>query len=78
MSTKSFQISFSFNQIMELVNQLSFIDKVKLGKEIAKETKDEELTRLLDRFRTDDLSQEEIDREVETVRAEMYDESTNN
>jgi hypothetical protein len=43
-----------------------------LSRELAKETKDQTLTRLLDSFRTDELSQEEIDKEVEIVRGELY------
>lgn len=72
MKAGSFQISLTYNQILDLVNQLSFKEKVKLTQELAKETKDQRLSRLLESFRTDDLSQEDIDTEVEKVRAEVY------
>lgn len=74
MNTGSFQISLSYNQILDLVNQLPYKEKVKLGQELAKETKDQRLPRLLKSFRTDELSQEDIDSEVEQVRADIYKE----
>jgi len=72
MSSVSYQISLSYNQIRELVNQLPFRDKARLSKELAKETRDKELTRLLESFRTNEIEQKEIDEEVEIVRAEIY------
>jgi hypothetical protein len=72
MSSVSYQISLSYNQIRELVNQLSFKDKARLGKELAKQTRDKELSRLLESFRTNEIEQKDIDEEVEIVRAEIY------
>ena len=66
------QISLSYNQILDLVKQLSFKEKTRLSMELAKETKDQTLTRLLNSFRTDEISQDEIDKAVESVRSEIY------
>jgi len=72
MQSESYNISLSYNQIRELVRQLPKKDKVRLGQELAKEAKDQRLSRLLKSFRTDELTQEDIDKEVESVRAEIY------
>jgi hypothetical protein len=72
MNTNSYQITLSYQQILELVKQLPKGEKVKLSEELVKETTDETLSRLLKLFRTDEISQEEIDTEVESVRSEIY------
>jgi DNA-binding HxlR family transcriptional regulator len=72
MNTEPFQISLSYNQIRDLVNQLPLKEKTKLSKELEKDVKDKTLTRLLNTFRTDNIIQEEIDSEVEKVRTEIY------
>ncbi len=72
MNTGSYQISLSFRQILGLVKQLPYEEKTRLGEEIAKETLDKRLSRLLKSFRTDEISQEDIDSEVESVRTEIY------
>jgi len=72
MNIGAYQISLSFNQILDLVKQLPIKEKTKLGLELAKETKDQTLSRLLNSFKTDDIRQDEIDTEVESVRAEIY------
>jgi hypothetical protein len=72
MNSGAYQISLSYKQILDLVRQLPFKEKAKLSRELAKETKDQTLTRLLDTFKTDEISQAEIDKKVEIVRAELY------
>lgn len=72
MENSSIQITLSYNQILSLVNQLPEKYKVKLSRELAKEAKEQRLSKLLESFRTDEISQEEIDAEVEAVRAELY------
>jgi spore coat protein CotH len=72
MNTGAYQISLSYNQILNLVKQLSFKEKTRLSMELAKETKDQTLTRLLNSFRTEEITQDEIDKEVESVRSEIY------
>lgn len=72
MNSNAFKISLNYNQVLELVKQLPKKDKVRLSKELAKEAIDIRLTRLLDSFTTGELSEEEINQEVEDVRAEIY------
>jgi len=72
MRTANFNIPLNFNQIFELVKQLPMKEKIKLSKELEKDTLDKKLTSLLQSFKTDELSQSTIDKEVEAVRAELY------
>lgn len=72
MKTESFNISLNFNQILELVKQLPPKQKIKLSKELEKETIDSKLTEILETFKTNQLTQEDIDREAEIVRAARY------
>ena len=72
MKTESFNISLNFNQILELVKQLPTKQKIKLSKELEKETIDSKLTEILEAFKTDELSQADIDKEVELVRAARH------
>ena len=68
----TYQISLNFEQILELVQQLPLADKLRLSKELEKETRDLKLTELLETFQTDELDLDTINEEVETVRAEIY------
>jgi hypothetical protein len=72
MSSDNFQISLSYKQVRNLVNQLPMKEKTKLSKDLEKQVKNKTLSRLLDSFRTDEISQDEIDAEVENVRSEIY------
>ena len=72
MTLNTYQISLNFEQVLELVKQLPQADKLRLSKELEKETCDRKLTELLEAFQTDELSLETINEEVETVRAELY------
>ena len=69
-----YRISLSFSQIMDLVRQLPFNEKVKLGKEIEQEARNIKLSELLSTFRTDELTEDVINTEVDIVRQEIYDE----
>ena len=72
MKSESFNISLTFNQILELVKQLPPQQKIQLSKELEKETLDSKLSEILEAFRTNELTQEDIDKEVEIVRAARY------
>ncbi|KAA5545025.1 type II toxin-antitoxin system VapB15 family antitoxin [Adhaeribacter rhizoryzae] len=72
MKTESYNISLSFKQILELVRQLPKSQKIKLSKELEKEAVDTKLSKILNAFRTEDLSPDLIDEEVELVRQELY------
>ena len=78
MTTNTYQISLNFEQILELVKQLPPEDKMRLSKELAKETVNEKLTELLEIFKTDELDLETINEEVEAVRTELYGQSKAN
>jgi hypothetical protein len=72
MKSGTYNIDLEFNQILDLVRQLSKKEKLRLSRELEKEIIDGKLTSLLKAFKTDDLDQETIDREVEIVRSELY------
>lgn len=68
------QIEISFDQILGLVKSLPKKQKIELVKELEKEVIDSKLSKLLEIFKTDELTLETIDTEVEKVRREIYDE----
>ena len=68
----TYQISLKFEQILELVQQLPPAEKLRLSKELEKETRNSKLTELLETFQTDELDLDTINKEVETIRAEIY------
>ena len=68
----TYNIDLGFNQILDLVRQLPKKEKLRLSKELEKELIDVKLTSLLKAFKTDDLDQRTIDKEVDSVRAEFY------
>lgn len=72
MRTATIRLDVDFTQILELVKQLPRKEKIILSKELQKDTLDRELTQLLTAFKTSELSQKTIDKEVETVRLELY------
>jgi hypothetical protein len=78
MKTGSYNIDLEFNQILNLVRQLSKKEKIKLSRELEKEIIDAKLTSLLRAFKTDELDRSTIDREVELVRAKLYARSKTN
>ena len=69
------QVEISFDQVLELVKQLPIKDKIKLTRELEKEGIETKLEVLLRSFKTDELSVESINEEVENVRQKMYDDS---
>ncbi len=66
-------MNLSFSQILELVKNLPGEQKIKISRELEKETIGSKLTELLTAFRTDKLSMDEITSEVEKVRQDLYD-----
>jgi hypothetical protein len=69
----SLQIDITYDQVLSLVKQLPKEEKIMLSKELEKESNKSELSRLLEIFKTDELSEETINEEVEIVRQQMYD-----
>ena len=78
MNSNAFKISLTYNQVLELVRQLPKKDKAKLSNELAKEATDKILSRLLNAFKTDKISEDEIKKEVEKARTEIYAKKQNN
>ena len=78
MATVSLKIRLNYNQILELTQQLSDDDKLELSRALAAETRGIKLRRFLETFKTDEISQKEIDAEVEAVRQEAYEKRLRN
>lgn len=77
MTLANYQLSLNFEQILALVKQLPYPEKLQLSQELEKEVLNSKLTALLESFRTDELSLETIAQEVETVRSEIHARKTN-
>ncbi len=69
----SLQIDLTYDQILSLVKQLPKEEKIMLSKELEKESFGNKLERLLEVFKTNELSEETINEEVEIVRQNRYD-----
>ena len=65
--------NLTFDQLIELVRQLSVQEKIKLSKELEKESIDSKLSSLLKTFKTNELSEDTINKEVECVRDQIYE-----
>ncbi|MBD1882556.1 MULTISPECIES: type II toxin-antitoxin system VapB15 family antitoxin [Microcoleus] len=72
MTLANYQLSLNFEQILALVKQLPYPEKLQLSQELEKEVLNSKLTALLESFRTDELSLETITQEVEAVRSEIH------
>jgi len=72
MTQSNYQLTLNFEQVLALVKQLPYPQKLQLSQELEKEVLYSKLTVLLESFKTDELSLETIDQEVEAVRAEIY------
>ena len=78
MATAALKIHLSRTQILELARQLSDEDKLELNRALAAEVRGIKFKRLLDDLKTDEVLQEDIDSEVETVRQENYEKRLQN
>ena len=65
--------SLTFDQLIELVRQLSVQEKIILSKELEKEAINSKLSSLLKTFKTNELSQDTINEEAEYVRDQIYE-----
>lgn len=77
MEIASFNIRLDYNQIRDIVSQLSDKDKLRLANELIAETKKSKLENFQSFFKggeADELpSMEEIQAEVDTVRQKLYE-----
>ena len=74
MATASLNIRLNYRQILQLARQLSDEDKLLLNRELAAEARRIELQSLLETFKNDEISYEEITAEVEQIRQARYEE----
>ena len=65
-------MDLSFEQILALVRQLPREEKIRLSSELEKEVVESRLSRLLDAFKTDALSFDDIAKEAEAVREKIH------
>lgn len=72
MTIANYKLSLNFEQVLALVKQLPYSEKLQLSQELEKEVLNSRLTALLDSGKTDELSLETITEEVEAVRSEIY------
>lgn len=72
MSVQTYKMNLKFEQVLDLVRQLSPKEKVKLSNELEKDVKEKRLTSLMEAFDNPELSEEIILEEVEAVRTELY------
>jgi len=72
MKSSIYNIGLEFDQILDLVRQLPKKEKIRLSKALEREIVDIKLGALLKAFKSEDLDQKTIDREVEIVRAKLY------
>lgn len=73
MATASLKIRLGYNQVLDLIRQLSDEDKMKLSRELKAETRRIKLQHLLEVFKNDEISLSDIDAEVESVRKARYE-----
>ncbi len=72
MTIKTYQLSLEFEQILNLVRQLSSGEQEKICQEIEKSVREQKLNSFLEDFHIDEISQDEISQEVEAVRSDIY------
>ncbi|MCR5140799.1 MAG: hypothetical protein K6B45_11660 [Bacteroidaceae bacterium] len=65
-------IDISYDQMLLLLQQMPVRSQLRIGKALMRQNTRVELTRFLDTFRTDELSEEDIMAEVKAVRQERY------
>ena len=72
MSTNSYSAPVSFSQLLSMLRQLPVRQKIKIARELEKDVIDSKLSSLLESFKTDELSLETIELEVNEVRKQLY------
>jgi hypothetical protein len=70
---KSFSLQLNKNQFLSIINSLNDNDKMEIYNEIKKSIFLKRFNQLLKTLRTNDLTIDEITKEVESVREERYE-----
>lgn len=65
-------IDISYNQMMLLLEQLPMRSQLRIGKALTRQNIRKELNRFLDVFQTDEISEEDILKEVKDVRRKRH------
>jgi ribosomal protein L29 len=73
MKQKNYNIQVNYEQIISLIRQLKYEDKVNILKELKESTFKKRFKKLLDSLKTNELPLNEITKEVEAVRAKRYE-----
>ncbi len=66
-------LQLEVDQVLDLVRKLPTQEKIRLSKELEKEGIETKLSRLLETFRTKELSLKTINKEVGIVRQKIYE-----
>ena len=66
-------LQLNFDQVLNLVLQLKDEEKLSLSRALVSSSRASKLRDLRNNFQTDEISEEEIVRECETVRKELYE-----
>jgi len=66
-------VNLTYDQILLLVKQLPRQQKIRISEELEKESIGKQLSSLLTAFKSDELSLDTIDEEVEIVRQQIYE-----
>jgi hypothetical protein len=70
---EAIQLDITYDQVLSLVRKLPVQQKIKLSKDLEKEGINSKLGEILKSFKTNELSLETINREVEIVRQKFYE-----
>ncbi len=70
---EAIQLDITYDQVFSLVRKLPVQQKIKLSKDLEKEGINSKLGEILKSFKTNELSLETINKEVEIVRQKFYE-----
>ncbi|WP_462222667.1 type II toxin-antitoxin system VapB15 family antitoxin [Ferruginibacter sp.] len=70
---EAIQLDITYDQVLSLVRKLPVQQKIKLSKDLEKEGINSKLGEILKSFKTNELSLETINKEVEIVRQKFYE-----
>ena len=73
MSSTNYQIPVNYHQLLSVIRQLKAEDKVNLLKELQESTFKKRFKQLLTSLKNDELSMDDITKEVEAERSKRYE-----
>jgi aromatic ring hydroxylase len=72
MQTQTLNINIDFKQLLNIIGQCDITQKIKIAEALEKETYAVRFKQLLSELSKNDLTLDEITKEVETVRSKRY------